>query len=173
MQKVILLTIFLASAGWIRAQRVRLTWTPLDSLTVRYEREPRPLLILVEASWCGWCKALKKRTLSDAATAQYLNKHYYLAAMDGESAGPITWLGKTFVPRFLDKQHELANYWQRGNPGYPTLVWLTSPNAEPAPLPGYLKPAELEPFLAYFVESGPTQESFEQFLKRRFPNQPH
>jgi thioredoxin-related protein len=169
MQKVILWMFFMGISCSIQAQRVRLQWTPLDSVPALYHRAPRPILVLIEASWCGWCKALRKRTLAEKKTAAYINQHYYLTALDGESNEPIRWQDRTYPPRFFEQQHALAHHWQRGQPGYPTLVWLTAPDAEPAPLPGFVTPSELEPFLTYFVESGPQQESFESYLARRYP----
>lgn len=170
MQKVIVLLLFVASFLGLSAQSSGLVWTPLDSVEAHYQREPKPILVLVDASWCGWCKALRKRTLTDKKIASYLRTHYYLTRLDGESTEVLTWMGKSFQPRYADQQHELANYWQRGQPGYPGLVWLSSPAAEPAPLAGFMKPKELEPFLVYFVESGPQVESFDAFVRRRFPN---
>ncbi|MBL0144625.1 MAG: hypothetical protein IPP48_01530 [Chitinophagaceae bacterium] len=52
-----------------------------------------------------------------------------------------------------------------GQMGYPSTVLLSTPTAQPAPLAGYLKPAELEPALKYFGDGYYKNQNFTDFMK--------
>lgn len=83
-------------------------------------------LVMVEfyASWCGWCKRLESRTLSDERVVRAL------AAV---------------VPVRLDGEREGRDEAQRLDVrGYPTIVFMVSDGREVGRIPGYLDP---EPFI--------------------------
>jgi thioredoxin-related protein len=50
--------------------------------------------------------------------------------------------------------------------GYPTTVLFSSIDAQPAPIPGYMKPADLEAPLKYFGDGNYKKENFPVFMNK-------
>ena len=69
----------------------------------RAQAEKKPMLVMMTATWCGWCKKLEHDTLSDAWVRHFLS-------------------GFVLVKAFEDKAVEK----QYGCGGYPTLVFTDS-----------------------------------------------
>jgi hypothetical protein len=61
--------------------------------------------------------------------------------------------------------NDLAVYLLYGQMSYPSTVFLSSVDAKPAPLPGFLKPKEIEPPLRFFGEGIYKTNNFPEFMK--------
>ena len=169
MQKVLryslVLTIPLLLASFFPLKKEKLKWISLDELQTAYAKQPKPVIIDVYTSWCGWCKVMDKETYSNEKVAAYINDHFYAVKFDAESTDPVI-LGKkkySYNPAY--KANDLAVYLLSGRMGYPTTVLLASLDAQPAPLSGYLKPSELEAPVKYFGEGAYKKQDFPAFMK--------
>lgn len=147
------------------AERQQINWLSMEEMQVAYAREPRPLLVDLYTNWCGWCKEMDKTTYKNAKVAAYINQHYYAVRFDAESRKEVIFNNKVYSYNKEMKANELAMHLSFGQMEYPTTVFLSSPSASPAPLPGYLKPKEIEAPLKYFAEANMNQESFVDFNK--------
>ncbi|MEO6904072.1 MAG: thioredoxin fold domain-containing protein [Bacteroidia bacterium] len=65
--------------------------------------ENKPIFLDLSASWCGYCKKLKRKTFSDSTAAAYFNAKFINIELDGEEG-----TGLVFAEKF-------------GVVGYPSL----------------------------------------------------
>jgi uncharacterized protein YyaL (SSP411 family) len=122
-------------------------------------------LIDIYTSWCGWCKVMDKQTYSNPKVAAYINEKYYAVKFDAESKAEVEWNGQTYQYNPQNKVNDLAVYLLYGQMSYPSTVFLSSVDAKPAPLPGFLKPKEIEPPLRFFGEGIYKTNNFPEFMK--------
>ncbi len=143
----------------------KINWISIAELQEAYKKNPKPVLIDVYTSWCGWCKVMDKETYNKDKVAAYINEHYYAVKLDAETVETLMWNGKKYSYNADYRANELAVYFLNGQMSYPSTIFLTSLNAQPAALAGYLKPAELEPPLKYFAEADNKTKSFQEFMQ--------
>ncbi len=169
MQKVLgfLLIVFplVSILSFSSPKNEKIKWISLKELQAEYARHPRPILIDVYTSWCGWCKVMDKDTYSNDKVAAYINKNFYAIKFDAESTDSVTLGSKKYGFAAAYNSNQLAVYLLGGQMAYPTTVFLSSLNAQPAPLPGFLKPAELEAPLKYFGEGSYKKQEYPAFMK--------
>lgn len=169
MQKVInflsVMAVCFFSVSFIVPEKEKIQWMTVAEMQMAYQKEPKPILVDLYTDWCGWCKVMDKQTYQNDAVVSYINKNYYAVKLNAESKSKLEWDGKTYTYNSRYRANDLAVYLAQGNMSYPTTVLLPSINAQPAPLPGFFKPAELESPLKYFGEGGYKNHSFPEFLK--------
>ncbi len=134
-------------------------------LNEQYTAQPKPILIDVYTSWCGWCKEMDRTTYKHQKLLAYINQHYYAIKFDAESKEPISFNNKIYKYNKQYKTHELALYLTGGQISYPTTVFLSSTDAQPSPLQGYMKPKEIEAPLKFFGEKADAIQTFVSFNK--------
>jgi thioredoxin-related protein len=144
----------------------KINWITMQQLNEQYAKNPKPILIDLYTSWCGWCKVMDSKTYTHEKLAKYVNEHYYAVKFDAESREVITFNNKTYKYNAQYKTNELALYLTSGQLSYPTTVFMSGVSAQPAPLPGYLKPKEIEGPLKYFGEKADVKETFVAFNKK-------
>lgn len=143
----------------------KIKWLTLKELQLAYKKQARPVLIDVYTSWCGWCKVMDKETYSNEKVAAYINANYYAVKFDAESTEPAQ-LGKnTYTYNPANKVNDLAMYLLKGQLGYPTTVMLSAIDARPAPIPGFMKPAQLEAPLKYFGNGIYKKQDYPAYMK--------
>lgn len=162
---IFLLTLFMfTSAG--RAPREKTQWISLQEAMDRCSREPRPILIDLYTTWCGWCKVMDKQTYSKSQVARYLGDKFYTVRIDAEGRNDIRWKGKTFSYNPAYKVHDFAVYLTGGQLAFPTTVILPADGSAPQAIPGYLEPAQFEVLVKYFGEGHFGRQSFAQFREQ-------
>ncbi len=157
------LLIMLLSFNTVKKEKIK--WISLGELQIAYAKNPKPIIIDVYTSWCGWCKVMDKETYSNDKVADYINEHYYAVKFNAESTESVTLGNKKYDFNPAYNANDLAVYLLSGRMGYPTTVLMASLDAQPAPLSGYLKPSELEPPVKYFGEGAYKKQDFPEFMK--------
>lgn len=169
MQKVIvsftLSILLLATTSFTPPGKEKINWMTVEEMHEAYKKEPRPILVDVYTSWCGWCKVMDKETYSNEKVAAYINAKYYAVKFDAESKTAVKWNGQQYAYNPQNKVNDMAVYLLYGQMSYPSTVFLSSLDARPAPLAGYLKPKELESPLKFFGDGAYKTKNFPEFMK--------
>ena len=169
MQKVtrvlIIMALFFAVVSFKPLKKEKVLWLTVTELQEAYNKTPKPILVDVYTTWCGWCKVMDKETYSNEKVAGYINEHYYAVKFNAEQKDSLEWNGKKYGYNKNNKVHDLAVYFCYGQMSFPTTVFLPALNAKPAPLAGYLKAKEIEPPLKFFGDGIYKTKIFEEFNK--------
>ena len=134
-------------------------------MQLAYKKKPKPIIVDVYTSWCGWCKVMDKETYSNDQVAACINEKYYAVRIDAETKESLEWNGKKYGYVSQYKVNELAAYFLNGQMSYPTTVFFSSLEGNPAPLAGYLKPKEIESPLKFFGDGVYNTKNFPDYLK--------
>jgi len=70
------------------------------------KEQNKPILVDISASWCGYCKRMKKNVYTNSEVASYLNNNFITIAIDGEVGEGID----------MAKKYNVT--------GYPTFVFI-------------------------------------------------
>lgn len=169
MQKVkyflVLIALPVMLCSFTGSKKEKIQWLSLTELAEAYSKQPKPIIIDVYTSWCGWCKVMDKQTYGNEKVISYINENYYAVKFNAETKDTVALAGKKYGFNPVYKANELAVYLLYGQMGYPSTVILSGIDAQPAPLSGFLKPAELEPPLKYFGEGTYKTIKFPDYMK--------
>ena len=144
------------------AEKVK--WINVNDLDALYAKEPRPILLDIYTSWCGWCKVMDKKTYSNSKLADYLNSKYYAVKFNAESKSDVRFNGKLFSYDAKSGNNRFAEFILNNQMEFPTTVILASPGAKPEVLVGYMKPNEMEGPLKYYGERANLSKSYDAFM---------
>ncbi len=169
MQKVIgfflpSMILFVFTSFMIPAKE-KVRWLSIAEMQAAYSKNPKPILVDVYTSWCGWCKVMDKQTYNNDKVAAYINEKYYAVKFDAESKDSVEWNGKKYGYNAQNKVNEMAVYLLFGQMSYPSTVFLSSLDAKPAPLAGFLKPKEIESPLKFFGDGAYKSKNFPEYMK--------
>ena len=169
MQKVIVFifgSIFLlVFAAYQVPEKEKVNWLTVAEMQAAYRKNPKPILVDVYTRWCGWCKVMEKETYSNGKVAGYINEKFYAVKFDAEGRAAVEWNGVKYEYDAQNKINGLAGFLLYGQFSYPTTVFLSSLDAKPAPLSGYLKPKDIESPLKFFGEGIYKKKNFPEFMK--------
>lgn len=156
--------LFSLLVSFLSPAKEKINWISLSELKASYSKDPKPILIDVYTSWCGWCREMDRKTYTNKKLADYINEHYYAVKYDAESKDAVEFNGVkyTFQPEY--NMNGLALYLLHNEPGYPTTVFLSGMDAKPAPIPGYMTPPEIEAPIRFFGDGIYKTKNYREFM---------
>ncbi len=158
--------LMLVGIAFSNAAKAQIKWLSFEQMEEAYQQKPKPILVDLYTDWCGWCKQMDKVTYGNKYVTAYINEHYYAVKYNAESKKEIRFNAQTYRYNTNYKVNDLAVYLSFGELSYPNSIFLSSPDAKPAPLPGFLTVKEFEAPVRYFVERKNEGESFVDFNAR-------
>jgi thioredoxin-related protein len=143
----------------------KVEWITMEALKEQYAKNPKPIMVDLYTDWCGWCKVMDKETYTNENVTSYIGQNYYAIKFNAEGKDSVEFNGKKYGYNAKNRAHDLAVYFAYGQMSYPTTVFLSAIDAQPAPLPGFLKPKEIEPYLKFFGDGAYKTMNFPSFMK--------
>jgi thioredoxin-related protein len=107
-------------------------------------------------------------TFTNSVIAEILNTKFYPVKFNAEGKEKVTFLGQTFInDGKAGRAHQLAVALLNGQLSYPTVVFLYQDGDKlgVSPVPGYMPPKQIEPFLSFFAEKAFKTTSWEDYQK--------
>ncbi len=147
----------------IPSAKEKINWLTITEVNLKLKTEKKPVLIDLYTNWCYWCKVMDKKTYNNQKVIDYINKNFYAIKLNGETKEEINWFGKKYIYNGNNKLNDFALYVTQGQPGFPTTVIFPEINKDPASVPGFMNPGEIEAILKYFGDGNYKKESFENF----------
>ena len=170
MQKVLVFFMMVLLVGTLHSFTIpageKVRWITVQELQDAYAKDPKPILVDVYTSWCGWCKVMDRETYSNDKVADYINAHYYAVRLDAERKDSVIWSGKKYGYNPQYKSNELALFLLNGRMSFPTTVFMVRLDAQPAALPGFQKVKEFESPLKYFGDGFYKTTNWEEYYKK-------
>ena len=141
-------------------------WYTIQEYEQLNKKEVRPAFIDVYTEWCGWCTKMMQTTFANPGIANYINNNFYPVRFDAETHDTIIYNGKKYINKSANKKstHDLAIELLKGQMSYPTIIYIDR-KGNINPVPGYMKPTDLEPILIFFAEDINTNVNFDEFRK--------
>ena len=91
------------AAEWTYMEQTRVQWQPYETATFEAAQAAnRPVLVLVYADWCAWCKKYELETLEQPAIRRRLQREWVPVAVDYDRQPQLAQqLGVRLVPTTL------------------------------------------------------------------------
>ena len=141
----------------------KINWLSIDELNLKLKTESKPVLIDLFTNWCYWCKVMDKKTYNNPKVISYINKHFYALKLNAETKEAIVWNNKDYQYNSQSKLNDFTMYVTQGDVGFPTTVIFPEVEKQPASVPGFMEPKDIESILKYFGEGNYKTQNFKEF----------
>lgn len=177
LKKIVLLCVIATFAAHVQAQTpAKINWIGFEAAMKLNSANPKPIIVDMYTSWCGFCRKLDAETFSDPRIIQFINDNYYAVKFDAETSDSIRYKDSVYYNVRIGalnedgtpakgKSHSLAETLLSGRMAYPTLVYMVPDKDIVAPVPGYVTPEKIEPYLLFFSEKIYEGNLFDAFTK--------
>ncbi len=143
----------------------KINWLTVEEAQEQFKSEPKPVIIDLYTNWCYWCKVMDKKTYNNKNVISYINKHFYAVKVNAETKETIEWSNKKYFYNPQNKMNDFALYVTNGQLGFPTTIIFSQLQKEPAAIPGFMTPKEMESILKYFGEENYKTQNYMEFAK--------
>lgn len=161
---------FLVSSAFRNVQNpvtpVDIKWYSWEEAVELNKTKPKKFMVDVFTDWCGWCKVMDKKTFTDPAVAQFIEKNFYPVKFNAEQKTDVKFNDQVFG--YVETGggrgvHTLAYALLDGKMGYPTLVYLNEKYERILISPGFKEPADMLKELKFTAEEQYLKTSWEAY----------
>ena len=147
------------------AGKEKINWITIEEANAKLKTDPKPVIIDLYTNWCYWCKVMDKKTYNNSNVTSYINKNFYAVKLNAESKDTVRWANKNFIYNPHNKVNDFALYATRGQLAFPNTIIFGDLKQEPASIPGFMEPKEIEVILKYFGEGMYKKKNFNEYSK--------
>ncbi len=146
-------------------QNDRIKWYSFEEAVELSMQNPRKIMIDIYTDWCGFCKRMEAETFNNPQVARYINDNFYAVKLNSETRDTIYFQGHRFVNEGEGRRspHQLSIALLNGQMSYPSVVYINEDLELLTAVPGFMRPADIEPILRYFAEDHYLNTSWEDF----------
>lgn len=133
-------------------------WRPFEEALAVADTSGRPVLVHVEAPWCGWCRKMNREVYPELGS--YLDSRLVATKLNREERSTThRYRGARYTEAELARRLKAS--------GVPTVVLLDATGAYLFHLSGFRSASDLRPVLAYVVEGAYRSQSLRSYLQSR------
>jgi thioredoxin-related protein len=137
------------------AETVSVDWQDLDKAKKAASSSGKPLLIIFHADWCGACKLMEEKTLTDNKVISWINENFIASKINADKNSNLV---TEFKVRALPTTFFLKS---DGSP----LQWTFKPDQNMDRATGYMKSDNYLWLLKYISTKSYESKSLTEYLK--------
>lgn len=157
--RAVIFVLFIQLAGFsLFAQTTEqkgINWFNFEEASELAMENDKPILLFLEAEWCGVCKRMHREIFTDKAIKEQLTNHFNPVRIDIESQKTFMYKGEEISHKAFSKQLNLQ--------ATPTTFFLQPDHSVIGNKPGYMNVSELLVLLKYIHSDAWKQTTFEQY----------
>ena len=146
----------LALSFALPAHAAGVTWRGWNEGLAAAAGSGRPVIVDVYTDWCGWCKRMDRDVYARPDVSEYLNDHFVMVRLNGDSNERVSYEGRTLSARTLAGGFQVT--------GYPTTIFLRASGERIVNVPGYVAAPKFMKLVRYIgdghMDRGTTWEEF-------------
>ncbi len=142
-----------------RNTQTNITWYELGEAQKLAMENDKKVLVFAEASWCSFCKKMKREVFPDTNIKAETSKHFYPVKIDIESEEKVTFNGNEMTQRQFSKHMNVS--------ATPTFFFLEGDGSIIGTKPGYVKKDVYQTLLTYVGTEAYNQIEFEEYLNQK------
>ena len=155
---------FIFSSAKVKStEKEKINWLSIDEVNVKMKSDPKPIIMDIYTNWCYWCKVMDKKTYNNREVISYINQHFYAVKLNAETKQPVVWNNTTYNYDERNKVNDFALYATQGQLAFPNTVIFAQKQENPAAIPGFMEPKEIEVILKYFGDGNYKTQNFNEY----------
>lgn len=133
-------------------------WRPFEEALAVADTSGRPVLVHVEAPWCGWCRKMNREVYPKLGS--FIGSRLVATKLNRDE--------RSTTHRFRGARYTEAELARRLKAsGVPTVVLLDTSGAYLFHLSGFRSASDLRPVLTYVAEGAYRSQSLRSYLRSR------
>jgi len=134
------------------------TWYSLHKAQQLAKENDKKVLVFAEASWCPYCKQMKREVFPKMDIQGTMKKYYYPVKVDIESQETVKYNGREMTKAQFSQRMQVS--------ATPTFIFMDKSGSVIGTQPGYLNHDVYKALLTYIGTDAFRNIGFKKYLKR-------